>query len=51
LLVSGRRLDASFFKNYQELKAEDFEQQQGGKRQVLFTVLSYSYALPLFACS
>jgi hypothetical protein len=29
LLVSGhRRLDASFFKNFQDLEAEDFEQQQ-----------------------
>jgi hypothetical protein len=29
LLVSGHRhLDASFFKNFQDLEAEDFEQQQ-----------------------
>jgi hypothetical protein len=30
LLVFGRhRLDASFFKDFQDLEAKDFEQQQG----------------------
>jgi hypothetical protein len=29
LLVSSRWLDDSFFTNFQDLEAEDFEQQQG----------------------
>jgi hypothetical protein len=32
LLVSGhRRLDVLFFKNFQDLEAEDFEQLQGAR--------------------
>jgi hypothetical protein len=38
LLVFGHRHLDAFFENFQDLEAEDFEQWQGGKRQVLFTV-------------
>jgi hypothetical protein len=31
LLVSGLRLDATFFNNYQDLEAEDFKEQQGAR--------------------
>jgi hypothetical protein len=31
LIFDHRHLDASFFENFQDLEAEDFEQQQGAR--------------------
>jgi hypothetical protein len=35
-LVSGHRLDAVFFNNFQDLEARDFEQEQGEEESFIY---------------